>query len=311
MVDVGLATAGVAQGLQSLKAADGRFQNFEALLLEVADRGKSAGALVDAIDDGIMDVVQEYVDLQELLRETMPEQGLLLNFLTEECARGLPVFVLDGYHRSESATRDALRFAGLEPGDPSKPVVKLLGPQMTTPVVTEGRHRLATTLSFMQRQFGFAYEGAFPYVRGQAAGCLLHPRRCDGFGCRRPPAGGDIARARRAPRPGNPDAAQPMAHGAGIHELAHAMDFARADKRQKLHGMMHDTGVVSSATHVVEVIGAVLHREGPGERAPARLSPRSHGDLRAGGLRRGEGVVAGGRHIRDAGRWRLRHADGV
>lgn len=264
VVDVGLATAGVAQGLQSLKAADGRFQKFEALLLEVADRGKSAGALADAIDDGILNVVQEYVDLQELLRETMPEQGLLLNFLAEECARGLPVFVLDGYHRSEGATRDALRFAGLEPGDPSKPVVKLLGPQMTTPVVAEGRHRLATTLSFMQRQFGFAYEGGLSHMFGGKPldVCFIRDVATVSDAAGRLRAGTSLGRAEHFGQ-ATLTRLSPMAHGAGIHELAHAMDFARADKRQTLHGMMHDTGVVSSVTHVVEVIGAVLHREGP------------------------------------------------
>lgn len=263
-----LATMIVGEGFSRLRSGSAAFSSFEGLAIRVSKGEAEPQSIASLITTPVFDGVRDLEDAVVRLRGLVEPRDIWRRGI-EYMAAQLPFTVLDGYlPRPASLSEEIASFVGLERGERRRGV-QVIDATMPKALVDETRYRLAAALSFMQEKLGFSGEGGLEEMfAGRAVQVLLQ----------REPSIGGVAAGRHVSQ-GETSVVNlsPFHSSAAVHELAHALDYVRLDRRGALYGAVADHGLMDSAKRMFsETIGAIHPRfaqERRTEMAKYYLSP--------------------------------------
>lgn len=257
-VPADVATAGIIQGLELLKRGSDDFPRHEELLLAVADGSVSPDSLAASLPAGALARMKEFSRMDEQLGELMPPRAAWMEAF-RQMSPDLPFTVFDGTHSADTATAEAIAFAGVG-GKPTQRL-RMLDQTLPRPLVDQVRVRLANAIAFMQRQLGLAHDGGLPELFADKPFQIMITRdatldrSADGVAQRR----GVATQVRLSP----------FARGAAMHELGHILDFCRPNGQRRLYELLHDTGAVESTARLLKEVGPHIW---DGDPAPQTLA---------------------------------------
>ncbi|MFG1249984.1 hypothetical protein [Xanthobacter flavus] len=249
--DVADATLAICFGLDALRRGSKVFSAHEGRLIDAADGREGLDFFVDTAPSSIRGLIDETRSHVEALRDRFSAESLWLSVI-ERSSIGLPFTALDGVQQLPShVTNEIQEFVGLTAPVPGR-VAPLRVVDATIPktLVLQTRQRIAACLSAMQEQLGFAGEGGLAEMFAGQSVQILVAREVD---LRKETVGRMMQRGQAVVV-----RLSPYKPGAGLHELAHAVDFVRTKSREERYGLMAEHGVIDSARRVYTEAGAVI-----------------------------------------------------